>query len=183
MGPIQHLADELGAEERTLRRAVAQGTVRGNRSRPRRLRLADDEVEYLRDHWQLLSQLRQALRTERNVRLAVIYGSLARGDGDADSDLDLAVSIADDRPLATTELAVRLERAVGRRVDIPRLETVETEAPLLLDRILEDGRVIVDRDDLWPRLQDRRRPIRARADRAYRRQMAEAGHVISELTR
>jgi predicted nucleotidyltransferase len=183
MGAIQDLAADLGAEERTLRRAVAQGTIRGNRSRPRRLRLPPGEAEYLREHWQLLAELRRALRTERKVRLAVIYGSVARGDEEADSDLDLAASIADDRPLSTVELSVRLERVTGRRVDIPRIGAIEKSAPLLLDRILEEGRVLIDRDGLWPRLQGRRRAIRARADRAYRKQMSEAATTIGKLTR
>lgn len=182
MGAIQGLAAGLDAEERTLRRAVVQGAIHGSRTGPRRLRLVPGEAEYLRDHWQLLSALRQALRTERKVRLAVVYGSLARGEEDAGSDLDLAVSLDDDRPPATTELAVRLERVAGRHVDIPRIETVEAAAPLLLDRILEAGRVLVDRDGLWAQLRKRRRSIRARADRAYSRQMDEAADAIAELT-
>lgn len=182
MGAIQDLAADLAVEERTLRRAVAEGTIRGNRSGPRRLRLVPGEVEYLRDHWQLLSALRQALRTERKVRLAAVYGSLARGDEDADSDLDLAVSLAANRPLATTELATRLEGVAGRHVDVPRIEAIEAGAPLLLDRILEEGRVLVDRVGVWQQFQERRRAIRARADRAYRKQMGEAAHAIAELT-
>jgi predicted nucleotidyltransferase len=182
MGAIQDLAAELGAEERTLRRAVAQRTIHGRRAGPRRLRLAETETEYLRDHWQLLSALRRALRTERKVRLAVVYGSLARGDEEADSDLDLAVSLADDRPLATTELAVRLEGVVGRYADVHRIEAIEAGAPLLLDRILEEGRVLVDRPGLWRQLQGRRRAIRARANRSYRKQIGEAANAIGELT-
>src|ERR1700691_3909500 len=76
MGVIQELAIELDVEERTLRRAVAQGALRATRTGPRRLRLAPGEREYLLAHWLLLSQLRRALRTEHGVRLAVLYGSL-----------------------------------------------------------------------------------------------------------
>lgn len=183
MGAIQDLAADLGAEERTLRRAVAQGTIRGDRPGPRRLRLPPGEAEYLRGHWGTLSELRRVLRTERRVRLAVVYGSVARGDEEAGSDLDLAVSIADDRPLSTVELSGRLERVTGRRVDIPRIDAIDANAPLLMDRILEEGRVLIDRDGLWPRLQGRRRAIRARADRAYRKQMGEAATTIGKLTR
>jgi hypothetical protein len=86
---IQELAANLDVEERTLRRAVAQGALRTSRSGPRRLQLAPGEREYLRTHWPLLSGLRRTLRTEHDVRLAVLYGSLARGDEDAGSDLDL----------------------------------------------------------------------------------------------
>lgn len=181
MGPIPQLADDLGVGERTLRRAVAQGTIRCRRSGPRKLRLAPGEQEYLRDHWRVLSDLRRALRTERRVRLAVLYGSLARGDEDPDSDLDLLVSFADDRPSSAAELATNLERAAGRRVDVARLSRIESDAPLLLDRALDEGRVLVDRGGHWQSFQSRHRAIRARAQRSHRRQMAEAARAIEEL--
>jgi predicted nucleotidyltransferase len=108
-------------------------------------------VVYLIAHWPLLSSLRRALRTEHGVRLAVLYGSLARGDEDAGSDLDLLISFADGRPHAAAKLAVSLEQICNRRVDIADLERVETRAPLLLDRVLDEGRVLIDRDEQWRR--------------------------------
>jgi predicted nucleotidyltransferase len=182
MGALQELAADLDVEERTLRRAVTQGTLRASRSGPRRLRLALEEPEYLRAHWPLLSGLRRALRTEQGVRLAVLYGSVARGDEDADSDLDLLISFADDRPSAGVRLAVRLERASDRRVDIADLQRVEAQTPLLLDRALDEGRVLVDRDGQWRMLRKRHPTIRARARRDYRRRMADANRAIEELT-
>jgi predicted nucleotidyltransferase len=182
MGTIQDLAAYLDVEERTLRRASAQGTLRASRSGPRRLQLAPGEREYLREHWQLLSALRRALRTEQGVRLAVVYGSVARGDEDADSDLDLLVSLADSRPAVAFRLASRLQIVSARRVDIARLERVEAQAPLLLDRILDDGRVLVDRDGEWKRLCGHRSALQTRAMRAYRRDMASAARAIEELT-
>lgn len=182
MGAIQELAADLDAQERTLRRAVAQGTLRANRSGSRRLTLAPGERHYLRAHWSLLSGLRRALRTEHDVRLAVLYGSLARGDEDKGSDLDLLVSFASDHPSTAVKLASRLERLCGRRVDIARLERVEAQVPLLLDRVLEEGRVLIDRDGQWDRLRKRRSAIRARARRDYRRQMARAAQAIEEMT-
>jgi predicted nucleotidyltransferase len=149
---------------------------------PRRLRLAPGEAEYLRDHWQLLASLRRALRTERRVRLAVLYGSVARGDEDASSDLDLIVSLAEERPAAGYELASRLGQLTARRVDVAHLERVDADAPLLLDRMLDEGRVLVDRDGQWQQLHDRRRAIRARAQRAHRRQVTAAAQAIEELT-
>jgi predicted nucleotidyltransferase len=181
MGAIQQLAVDLGAEERTLRRAVAQGTLRCRRTTPRRLRLAAGEREYLRGHWKLLAELRRALRTERSVELAVLYGSVARGDEDAGSDLDLLVSLAGDRPFDAVGLATRLGRVAGRRVDVARLERVEANAPLLLDRVLDEGRALVDRAGLWQGLRERRRAIHARAQRAYDRQMAGARQAIAAL--
>lgn len=182
MGTIQDLAADLGAQERTLRRAVAQGALRARRVGPRKLRLADGEREYLRTHWQLLSALRRALRTEHRVRLAVLYGSFARGDEDAGSDVDLLVSLADDRPHASTQLGSRLQYVTGRHVDIAVLERVQANAPLLLDRILDDGRVLIDRDQRWQDLLNDRPQIHARALRAHRSKMADASRAIEELT-
>lgn len=182
MGTIQELAADLGAQERTLRRAAAQGALRSRRVGPRRLRLADGEQEYLRTHWPLLSALRRALRTEHRVRLAVLYGSFARGDDDSGSDVDLLVSLADDRPHASTQLGSRLQRLIGRRVDIAVLERVQANAPLLLDRILDDGRVLVDRDEHWRDLLNHRPQIHARALSAHRSQMTAGSRAIEELT-
>jgi predicted nucleotidyltransferase len=181
MGPIQQLAADLDADERTLRRAVSQGTIRCRRLSPRRLSLDSVEHDYLRDHWQLLSELRRALRTERHVRLAALYGSFARGDEDEDSDLDLLVSFAQSRLLESVGLAVDLERTAGRRVDLALLPRIESDAPLLLDRILDEGRVLVDRDGLWQPLRARRRAIRARAKRSHRKQMIGATRAVDEI--
>jgi predicted nucleotidyltransferase len=182
MGVIQELAADLDVQERTLRRAASQGALRASRSGPRRLALAPGERDYLRTHWPLISALRRGLRTEHGVRLAVLYGSLARGDEDEDSDLDLLVSLAGDRPSAAFKLVGRLEGAVSRRVDIARLERVEVQAPILLDRVLDEGRVLIDRDGQWDRLCERRSAIRARARRDHRRQMAGAARAIQEMT-
>lgn len=60
MNELVSLADEVGVSERTLRRAVNEGTLRGNRISPRKLRLSVAEKEYIRGHWGLLAQLREA---------------------------------------------------------------------------------------------------------------------------
>lgn len=182
MGAVGVLAEVLGAEERTLRRAASQGTLRCTRRGPRRLLLTVGEREYLEGHWALLAALRQSLRTEHRVRLAVLYGSVARGDEDVGSDLDLLVLLRGGHPSDTAGLAMRLGRVAGRRADVAHLERVEAKAPLLLERILDEGRVLVDRDGLWPRLRKRRRAIHARARRAYRRQMAGARNALAELS-
>ena len=108
---------------------------------------------------------------------------MARGDADAGSDLDLLVALSgDEDPLATVQLSRRLAGVAAREVDIARLDRIEENAPLLLERVLDEGRVIVDRDGLWADLQNRHRAIRARADRSYRRQMREAAEAVAELT-
>jgi len=89
------------------------------------------------------------LRTLPAVRLAVLYGSLARGEGRSDSDVDLLVRFRDDTIRARALVVERLERAVGRRV---QLVGIESAPPLLLADVLRDGRALVDRDGEWPGL-------------------------------
>lgn len=113
----------------------------------------------------------------------MIYGSLARGDEDDDSDFDLLISFASGRSPGDSDVADRVAEIVNRRVDLAELRRVESGAPLLLDRVLDEGRVLVDRDGYWAELQQRRVAIRARARRAYRRQLAGASLAIDELTR
>lgn len=139
-------------------------------------------MEYLHSYWPLISSLRRALRTEHSVRLAVLYGSFARGDDDAGSDVDLLVSLAHPRPSARSQLSARLQRVVDRHVDIAVLEQVEVRAPLLLDRVLEEGRVLIDRDKQWRKLGERQSTIHARALQSHRSQMADAARAIEELT-
>lgn len=182
MGAIQVLAADLAVEARTLHQAASRGTLRVSRKKSRDVQLAPGEREYLRAHWPLLCELREALLPEHDVRLAVLYGSLARGDEDAGSDLDLLVSLTDDRFSAGFELAARLKDVSGRRVDIAHLARVDAQAPLLLERVLDEGRVLIDRDGQWEQLCKRRSAIRVRARRDHGRQMAGAALAIKELT-
>jgi predicted nucleotidyltransferase len=177
------LASELDSDERTLRRAVADGTIRCERLSPRRRRVSEEERLYAVGHWPMLAKLRQALRTERNVRLAVVYGSVARGEDTAQSDLDVLVSFAEDRPDAAVKLAVRLEGALGRRVDVARLDRVQDTAPLLLLRAVDEGRVIFDRDDQWVALRERRGELARRARRAHAARRRRARASVRELLR
>ena len=178
------LAAELCADERTLRRAVSRGAVRCRRDGPRRLTLADGERLYLRIHWPLLSDLSGALRTESNVRLAVLYGSVARGDDRPGSDIDVLVELREDTGRAALGLADRLERALGHAVDVARLPLVREAAPLLLLQALDEGRVLVDRDDRWMALRAEREAIEfvaARADEDEAQAAADAVEAILEL--
>lgn len=177
------LAEDLGADERTLRRAARRGTVRCRRPGPRQLELAAGELDYLRSHWELLHQLARALRTERNVGLAVLFGSAARGDDRRDSDIDLLVDLRVPASGAASALADRLERTLGRPVDVAQLERVEEHAPLLLLYALDEGRVLVDRSDAWPRLLARRGEVgRAarRAEQAERRDVEASWLMLTE---
>jgi predicted nucleotidyltransferase len=178
---LSDLADELGADARTLRRAAADGTIRCERMSARRQHVDEHERHYATEHWPLLSTLRRALRTEPNVRLAVVYGSVARGDDTPGSDLDLLVSLGADRPDTAVKLAVRLERAVGREVDVARLNRIEDAAPLLLLEALDEGRVLLDRDGEWAGLKARRGEIARHARHAHEARRRRARASVREL--
>lgn len=183
MPTLQELASDLGTDERTLRRAASHGLVRCERVGTRRRSISTKERRYAIDHWPLLSTLRRALRTEPNVRLAVVYGSVARGEDTSASDVDLLVSLAEDRPDAAVKLAVRLERTLGRKVDVARLNRVEWNAPLLLVQVLRDGRVVLDRDAQWPGLLARRAQIARRAAKHHDARLIRARAAVEELVR
>lgn len=178
MGPIRQLATELEAPERTLRRAAALGAIRTRRLSARRLRLADGELEYLRRHWGLLARLRETLRTEPTVQVAVLAGSMARGDDYPESDVDLVVQLRDGRPLDRVRLAARLGERLGRQVDVADLGQVIEGDPLSLLQILDEGRVLVDRDEIWPGLRERRAAIYKRAARSYLQQQQRTAAAL-----
>jgi predicted nucleotidyltransferase len=159
---IRSLARQIDVPERTLRRAAGQGLIRGERLSERRFRTTLREEAYLRRHWALLSALRGALRTEPNVRLAVLFGSLATGNGSERSDVDLLVSLREEGAGAVAGLSGRLSERLGRDVQLVRLREAERSPGLMLD-VLAEGRVLVDRDGLWPGLLAGERRWRRRA--------------------
>jgi predicted nucleotidyltransferase len=156
MDSLGRAASELEIPARTLRRAVSEGLVRGERLSPRRFRITFREEAYLRRHWELLRALRAALRTEPNVRLAVLFGSTAIGNDDEQSDVDILVVLHDPSVSRLVELAERLSRRTGCEMQLVRLSEAET-SPMLMSDVIDQGRVLVDRDDLWSALTGRAR--------------------------
>lgn len=169
------LADAIGINERTLRRAVAEGSIHAIRTSPRKLELSMAERRYVRHAWPLISALRRALRTEHNVRFALLFGSAARGTDTPLSDVDILVSMHDPSLDRVVELEAKLAARTGRRVDVVRLEDAEQQPSFLAD-IAAVGRVLVDRDGTWPPLRQRepslRREARVRDARAIRTALA-----------
>jgi predicted nucleotidyltransferase len=180
MNELVMVAEEVGVDERTLRRAANQGTVRAERISPRKLRLPHREARYLRDHWPLLGQLRAALRTEPNVRFALLFGSTARGDDHEGSDVDLLVVLRDASLRRRVHLELRLEETLGRKVDVLTLEAAERNSTLLAMAV-EEGRVLVDRIDLWPKLSGESAQLSRRAQRDYRRKRREAFEALDHF--
>ena len=174
-------AVQIGADGQAVRRAALRGAIRCRRTGPRTFELPPGELDYLRSHWSLISTLTRALRTEPNVGLAVLYGSTARGDDRADSDIDVLVDFRDDTAASPSALARRLEAAVGRSVDVARLSRVRSESPLLLTRVVDQGRVLVDRDDTWASLRKARENVARTARRRQSRRRQEAADGLAAL--
>lgn len=182
MTELEILARQIGANERTLRRAFNEGTLRAERPTPRKLKLDAGEPGYLRRSWGLLASLRGALRTEQNVRFALLFGSTARGDDAASSDIDLLVETRDSSLIRLADLAAKLEGLLGRRVDIVTLEEAK-ENPQLLAQAVSEGRVLVDREGRWAPLQNEadslRRSAREEARRSKRRALAGIDRMLA----
>ena len=180
---LGQLASEVGVHERTLRRAAGCGLIRARRPSSRRLLLSEEEGTWVRSHWPLASQLLAALRTEPNVEMAVLFGSVARGDDVAGaSDVDLLVELRSPHPGAIEALRRRLNARVGPTVQLVPLQAVRRD-PQLLVEILRDGRLLVDRSRLWPALRARAGQTRARAEEAGRESQEDARAAVGYFQR
>ena len=175
------VARDIDVPERTLRRAVEQGTVRCHRPGPRQLKITAGERAYLREHWNTISAVTEVLRTERNVRLAVLFGSTARGHTGERSDVDVLVALTEERPMYLAHLATRLTRALERDVEVLSLAQVRTHDSALLGTILRDGRPLVDRDRSWPALIAKRPGIERAAADARAARHRRAARAIAQL--
>lgn len=176
------LAQDIGVPQRSLRRAIQRGTVRAHRPGPRQVELAVGEHAYLREHWSFIAAVAEVLRTERNVRLAVLFGSLARGDAGHGSDADLLISQAQERPLYTSQLAARLSLALDRDVQVLSLKHLREREPVLLGAILREGRPVVDRDGSWQALIAERTAVERAATTARAERRRRATEAVSQLT-
>jgi len=77
------------------------------------------------------------------VRLAVAFGSVARGDERAASDLDIGLLLDPDTPELRSRIEAEQGRAAGREVDVIYLDAAP---PLLRFEIAGDGVLLVARD-------------------------------------
>ncbi len=88
----------------------------------------------------------QALRSGPPLRLAVLFGSGARGTTRADSDVDIGILPIDaGLPLhEEIKLQHRLEAACGRPVDVVRLDRAST---VLLGEVARDAKLLFEAHD------------------------------------
>jgi predicted nucleotidyltransferase len=136
------------------------------------------EREYVQRHWELLGRLIETLRTERNARLAVLFGSVARGDETDGSDIDVLVDLRDESLESIGRLRRRLRDAAARDVQLVTIDAASS-SPVLMADVVEDGRVLVDRDDVWPAWRDQATRLRATAGRTQSEHVARARAVFA----
>lgn len=88
--------------------------------------------------------IKQVLDGHPIIRLAILFGSLAKGEAGRDSDLDLAIDVG--RPLSAHEkiqLVGELAEALGRPVD---LVDIFSAGEPLLGQIVTRGKRILGND-------------------------------------
>lgn len=96
---------------------------------------------------ELHQRLRQAAAFFPEVRLAVLFGSTARGQARARSDVDLGLLLAPYSPELRFRVEAGLGRAAGRPVDVTLLDDAP---PLLRFEIAKEGILLFEREDrLW----------------------------------
>lgn len=102
------------------------------------------------DDSKLIHAILGALDTHGGIHLAIVFGSLASGEGQAESDLDIAVDAgirltAGEKMALISELAAR----TGRPVDLVDLRVVGEP---LLGQILRHGKRILGSDERYAAL-------------------------------
>ncbi|MEX2497772.1 MAG: nucleotidyltransferase domain-containing protein [Wenzhouxiangellaceae bacterium] len=94
--------------------------------------------------------MRKLLARQNDIRLSIVFGSVADGRETAESDLDIAVladgPLAPERKIALIEA---LADACGRPIDLIDLST--TGEPLL-GRILQEGTRLTGSNSTWATL-------------------------------
>jgi predicted nucleotidyltransferase len=90
-----------------------------------------------------LEALREALAALPAVKLAVVFGSAARGKSGPGSDVDLGLRLEPHTATARREAVAAAGRAVRREVDAVDLDTAP---PLLRFQIARDGVLLVERE-------------------------------------
>lgn len=99
-------------------------------------------------HQQTSSQIDKAiihvLQAEADIKLAILYGSAAKGRLRADSDVDLALLCHSPlTPERKMQLAMRLHQKLLRQVDLVDLSTL---SGTLLKQVLCHGRLLIKND-------------------------------------
>jgi uncharacterized protein len=130
---------------------------------------------------ELIEGLKGVLAGGPPMRLALVFGSVARGTSKPHSDLDIAIFPVDpDLPLREElNLQSRLSAVSGREVDLVRVDQC---APGLRFRLAREGLLLLGSSSELARFQARAgiehadlAPARRRAEQLYLRRLAAGG--------
>lgn len=92
-------------------------------------------------------RLRQCVSSLPEVKLAVLFGSTARGQAGPRSDVDLGILLDPDTPEVRSKVEPELWRATDRTIDLIFLDKAP---PLLRFEIARDGVLLhQEQDHLW----------------------------------
>ena len=95
----------------------------------------------------LLERLRQSASSLPEVRLAVLFGSTAKGQARKGSDVDLGILLSPDTQEARDRARIELGRATEKEIDVVFLDAAP---PLLRFEISRDGVLLLEREEgLW----------------------------------
>lgn len=88
---------------------------------------------------QLLASVRSVLERHSEVRLALLFGSQARGVAGADADLDLAIEVFRGQSLDRLGLMAELREATGFATDLVDISQGQSVGYPLLNALNRDG--------------------------------------------
>jgi predicted nucleotidyltransferase len=94
------------------------------------------------DHERLLASLRSVLERHPEVRLALLFGSRARGVAGPEADLDLAVEVTRGEVIDRLGLMAELSAATGLDVDLVDVTPGQRAGYPLLAALVRDGAVV-----------------------------------------
>ncbi len=101
----------------------------------------------------VVDRLREVLSPFPSIRLAVLFGSLARGQVRRQSDVDLGVVLDNDDRGVRLDIEVAVGRGLHRDIDLVDLRRA---GPLLRFEVARDGIPVVEREpDTWTRFKAR----------------------------
>ncbi len=102
---------------------------------------------------EILDRLRSRATHLQPLRLAVLFGSTARGEARRGSDVDVGVLLEPDTSACRREVEAELGRAAGREIDLAFLSEAP---PLLRFEVARDGVLLCEKEaGLWTEFQVR----------------------------
>lgn len=95
-----------------------------------------------------IKKISKYLKANEKILFAYLYGSMAREDGMEESDIDIAVFLEDpllaEDPLFETKLSLRLEKLVGRSVDV---RVINFASLIFVHQVLKHGKLLFSKDE------------------------------------